>query len=189
MPRRVERNRIGPREVSAHGDHDREQQRAEQHQQQRRADDVERALEREVDALEHRRPQLEQRHRLAGHELGAVDQDLHRRRREPHAHAAPVALVDELDRVDLGEVGIGDDHLVDRARDASTRSRSASEPSERRPLAGSALRREEPDDLDRVVRRVAERVGDVADVLAACPPAPPGAGSRRRAATAPVSHS
>ena len=78
-----------------------------------RSDDVERALDDEVDALEHRRAQLEQRHGLAGDELGAVDEDLHRRRRDPHAHAAAVARVDELDRLLLGEVGVGDDDLVD----------------------------------------------------------------------------
>ncbi len=49
----------------------------------------------------------------------------------------------------------------------STASRFASEPSERRPLAGKRLRGEEADDLDRHVRDVRERVGDVDDVGAA----------------------
>ena len=52
-----------------------------------RADEVERALDEVVEALEDRRLELEQRHRLAGHELRAVDEQLHRRRRDPHAHA------------------------------------------------------------------------------------------------------
>ena len=113
MPRRIERNTIGPREDSRTRDHDREQQGTQQNQQQRRAHDVEGALQREVDALEDGRAELEQRHRLARHELGAMDQDLHRRRREPHAHAALMAAVDQLDGLHLREVGIGDDHLVD----------------------------------------------------------------------------
>ena len=90
-----------------------------------------------VEALEDRRLELEQRHRLAGHELGAVDEDLHRRRRDAHAHAALVAAVDELDGLLLGEVGVGDDHLVDavlaehvgelvdRARASAARCRAA----------------------------------------------------------------
>ena len=40
-------------------------------------------------------------------------------------------------------------------------------PSEREPVGGKRDGREEADDLDRRVRSVAERVGDVADVLAA----------------------
>ena len=163
-----------------------EQQRAEHDQQQRRADEVERALQREVDALEHGRAQLEQRHRLPGHELGAVDQDLHRRRREPHAHAAPVALVDELDRLVLGEVRVGDDHLVDPLARSSTSSRFASVPSERSPFAGSGVGERKPTtSIGECVRAAAERVGDVGDVLAACRRAPRGAGSRRRAAARP----
>ena len=116
MPRRIERNRTGPRELGQHGERDGEQQRAEQQEQERGADDVESPLEGEVDALEDGRAEFEQGHRLAGHELGAVDQDLHCGGREAHAHAAPVALVDELDGVVLGEVGVGDDHLVDSLR-------------------------------------------------------------------------
>ena len=65
------------------------------------ADEVERALEHVVEALEDRRLELEQRHRLPGDELGAVDEDLHRRRRDAHHDAALVALVDELDRLAL----------------------------------------------------------------------------------------
>ena len=66
---------------------------------------------------------------------------------------------------------------------ASTLSRSPSEPSGAAPLPGSALRREEADDLDRRVRRVAERVSDVARCACPCRRAPRGAGSRRRAAS------
>ena len=103
----------GPREVSLIASQRREQQRAQDDEQQRRHDSVERALDGVVDALEDRRLELEQRHRLAGHELGAVDEDLHRRRRDAHRDAAPVALVDELDGLLLREVGVGDDDLVD----------------------------------------------------------------------------
>ena len=48
-----------------------------------------------------------------GHELAALDQDLHRRRRDPDRHAALVARVDEVDRALLREVRVGDDHFLD----------------------------------------------------------------------------
>ena len=96
--------------ASAASGHDRRQH----DEQQRRADEVEGPLDREVDALEDRRLELEQRQRLAGDELDAVHQDLHRRRRDPHPHAVLVALVDQLHGLGLGEVGVGDQHLVDR---------------------------------------------------------------------------
>ena len=131
----------------------------------RRADDVEGALQREVDALEYGRAELEQRHGLTGHELGAVDQDLHRRRREPHAHAALVALVDELDGLHLREVRVGDDHLVDPLR-AEDSVEILERPQRAQAVGRQRLRREEADDLDRRVRGVAQRMGDVADVFA-----------------------
>ena len=62
-----------------------------------RDDEVERALDEVVEAVEDRRAQLEQRHRGAGDELAALDQDLHRRRRDADRHAALVAGVDEVD--------------------------------------------------------------------------------------------
>ena len=65
-------------------------------------------------ALEHRRLELEQRQRLAGDELDPVHQDLHRRRRHPHPHAVAVAAVDQLHGSLLRELGVGDQHLVDR---------------------------------------------------------------------------
>ncbi len=152
--------------AQAHRERDRQQQRAEQHQQQGRADDVERALEREVDALEHRRPEFEQRHRLPRHELGAMDQDLHRRGRQAHPHAAPVALIDELDRVVLREVGVGDDDLVDApVEEHLLEARKRAERAQA--VVGQRLGREEADDVDRCVWHVGERVRDVDDVLAA----------------------
>ncbi len=166
MPRtdRAEQDRSA--RGQAYGERDREQQRAQQREQDRRADDVEGALEREVDALEDGRRELEQRHRLTGDELGAVDQDLHRRGREPHTHAAPVALVDQLDGVVLGEVGVGDDDLVDAA--LGEHALEVRERAERLDAVGRQRdRREVADDLDRRVRRVRERVRDVADVFAA----------------------
>ena len=56
--------------------------------------------------------------RLSGHVLHAVHEDLHRRRRHPHAHALAVAAVHELDGLLRGEVGVGDQHLVDRVEAA-----------------------------------------------------------------------
>ncbi|MBA2517539.1 MAG: sugar transferase, partial [Solirubrobacterales bacterium] len=49
--------------------------------------------------------QLEQRHGGARDELRPVHQDLHRRRRDPHRHAAPVALVHQLDGLLLRAAG------------------------------------------------------------------------------------
>jgi hypothetical protein len=104
-------------ERSARRDLDRERrqrhERRERHDQQRRADHVERALDREVDPVEDRRLELEQRQRLPGHELHPVHQDLHGGRGHAHAHAVLVALVDQLDGLGLGEVCVGDQHLVD----------------------------------------------------------------------------
>ena len=73
-----------------------------------------RPLEREVHALEHRRLQLEERQRLSGHVLDPVHEDLHGRGGHAHADALLVAAVHELDRLLLGEVGVRDQHLVDR---------------------------------------------------------------------------
>jgi hypothetical protein len=84
----------------------------EDHEAEARDDQVEAALEHEVDALEDRRLQLEQRHGLAGHQLVAVGHDLHRRGRDPHGHAHRVAAVDQLDRLLLGEVRVGDHDLL-----------------------------------------------------------------------------
>ncbi len=185
MPRRVERNRTGPREVSRTATVIAQQQRAEHDQQQRRADDVERALQREVDALEDRRAELEQRHRLSRHELGALDQDLHRRRRQAHPHPAPVALVDQLHRIDLGEVRVGDDHLVDPLVRQHLAAGPPASPAERRPLARQRARREEADELD--ASSAARRASAWRRRRRACRgrPAPCGAGSRRRAAAPP----
>ena len=82
--------------------------------------------------------ELEQRHGLAGDELRAVDEDLHRRGRHPHRHPAAVALVDQLDASLLGEVGVGDDDLVD-ACSSSTAGRSSSAPSDRSPFSGRGV--------------------------------------------------
>ena len=66
-------------------------------------DDVERALDRPVGAGEDRRPQLEERDRLARHVLAALDQELRRPRRDAHLHAAPVRLLDDLEQLRLAE--------------------------------------------------------------------------------------
>ena len=95
-----------------------------------------------------------------------MDQDLHRRGRQAHPHAAPVALIDELDGVVLGEVGVGDDDLVDapvgehllEVRQRAERAQA---------VVRQRLGREEADDVDRRVRHVGERVRDIDDVLAA----------------------
>ncbi len=138
--------------------------REHEHQQQR-DDEVERALDRVVEAVEDRRAQLEQRHRRAGHELGAVHEDLHRRRRDPHRHAALVARVDEVDRALLREVGVGDDHLL-HAVHVEHRG-DVLDPAERaQPVVGPRRQRHEADHLDRRVHLVLERVRDVLDVLA-----------------------
>ena len=62
---------------------------------------------------------LEERHRLAGHVLAALDQELGRARCDPHAHAAAVRGVDELEQLLLGEAVVGDDQLVERPVGAS----------------------------------------------------------------------
>ena len=120
-------------------DGDREQHRREQDQPHRGEDEVEGALERVVDPLEHRGPQREQRHALAGHELGPVDQDLHRRRRDVDRHAALMAEVDELDGPLLREVGVGDDHLLDALPAEDLAAARPGLPSERRPFCGRGV--------------------------------------------------
>ena len=139
------------------GDRDQQQQRAQHDQQQQRADEVERALDRVVEAVEHRRAQLEQRHRRAGHELRAVDEDLHRRGRDPHRDAALVALVDELDRLALREVGVGDDDLLDPLR-VEHRGEVLDPPERAQAVVGPRRERDEADHLDRRVHLVDERV-------------------------------
>ena len=57
--------------------------------------------------------QPEQRDAFARHELGTVDQDLHRRRRDMHFDAALVAEIDELHGFRLGEGGVGENDLLD----------------------------------------------------------------------------
>ena len=103
----------GPREVSLIASAQASSSGLMSDRDEQRPDEVEGALERVVEALEDRRLELEERDRLPGHELGAVDEDLHRRRRDADDDAALVALVDELDRLALGELGVGDDDLVD----------------------------------------------------------------------------
>ena len=132
----------------ARGDDDREragqQQRASSSTSRTETTEVERALDEVVDAVEDGRAQLEQRDRRAGHELGALDEDLHRRRRDPHGHAALVALVDELDGALLREVRVGDDHFLDAVRRRGPRARSSIRPSERRPLSGRGVSEMKP---------------------------------------------
>ena len=153
-----------PARGDRHRDRDQQQQRAEQQEQEQRAEEVERALDRVVEAVEHRRAQLEQRHRRARHELGAVDEDLHRRGRDPHRHPALVALVDELDRLALREVGVGDDDLLDPL--GVEHRREVLDPAERpQPVVRPRRERDEADHLDRRVHLVDQGVRDVLDVV------------------------
>ena len=118
-----------------------------------------------VDALEDRRLELEQRDRLAGDELGPVDEQLHGRGRDPHPHALRVALVDEEDRLVLGEVRVGDDDLVDAV--AVDHGAEVVQRTERHePVRRPRRERDEADDADRGVRAVPQRVGDRVDVRA-----------------------
>ena len=123
-------------------------------------------LTREVDPVEDRRLELEERHRLARDELRAMDQDLHRRGRDPHDHAALVAGVDQLDGLLLGEGRVGDDDLVglvlgDDVADLLQR------PERAQAVVGPRRQRDEADDLDRAVpARGLQRVGDGLDLLA-----------------------
>ena len=78
------------------GHGDRDQQRARQHQQRDRADARRSRLRSSTSNTGGRSSNSGTA--SPGHELGAVDEDLHRRRRDPHAHAAAVARVDELHR-------------------------------------------------------------------------------------------
>ena len=149
----------------AHEQRAHREQRREEQQQQQRDDDVERALDEVVEAVEDRRAQLEQRHRGARDELGALEQDLHRRRRHAHGHAALVAGVHELDGALLGEVRVGDDHFLD-AVDVQDLG-DVLDPAERaQPVVRPRRERDEADHLDRHVDLVAQRVGDVLDVAA-----------------------
>ncbi len=106
----------------------------EQDQADGRQHEIEGPLERVVDALEDRRPELEQRDRLAGHELGPVDQDLHRRGRDLDRDAALMAGIDELHRLVLREIRVGDDHFLDPLAGEDSW-KSSRRPSERSPFS------------------------------------------------------
>ena len=93
-----------------------------------------------------------------------MDEDLHRRRRDADLDAARVALVDELHRPLLREVGVGDDDLVgavllDDLADVVERAQR------RQAVVGPRVQRHEADDRVRVAAAI-ERVGDRLDVLA-----------------------
>ncbi len=129
--------------------------------------------------------EFEQRHRLPGHELRAVDQDLHRRWRDAHAHAAPVALVDELHRVVLREVGVGDDHLVDALGAAQHRVEVRQRAQRTQPVGrDSGVGARKPTSSIGACGTPAERVRDVGDVLAAADQhrSPPVAGGAQQTA-------
>ena len=155
----------GPREVSLIASGAGQQQRADERRDEQRPDEVEGALERVVEALEDGRLELEERDRLPGDELGAVDEDLHRRRRDADHDAALVALVDELDRLALGELGVGDDDLVDAMgeHDVAQVLQGAQRD---QPVVGPRLQRHEADDVDVVPAARGQRVRHVLDVLA-----------------------
>ena len=101
-----------------------------------------------------------------GHELVPVGHDLHRRGGDPHRDAALVAAVDELERLVLREVGVGDDHLlhavlVEQPRQLVERAEVA------QAVVGLGRQR---DVADRLVARggvsVEQRVRDRVDLLA-----------------------
>ena len=78
-------------------------------------DDVEHALHRPVETGEHRRPQLEERHALAGDVLDALRQELRRRRRDAHLDAPAVRLLDEIEQLLVADIDAADDQLVGMA--------------------------------------------------------------------------
>ncbi len=115
-----------------------------------------------------------------------MDQQLHRRGRQTHANAALVAPVDQLDRLDLREVRVGDDDLVyplGAEHISEIRERSECTQS----VGGNLRQGKEPHDLDRRVRRIREGVGYIADVLARADEhgAPPVAGGAEHHAGQP----
>ena len=76
--------------------------------------EVESALDEPVGADEHGRAQLEERDALPGDVLASpLDEELGRRRRDPHLDPAPVRLLDDLHELAVVEIGVGDDQLVD----------------------------------------------------------------------------
>ena len=85
---------------------------ASRHDEQRRHDEVERALRRPGHARQHRRPQLEERHALAGHVLALVDEELGRRRGELHLHAVAVRELHDIEDGLLVEVRLCEHELV-----------------------------------------------------------------------------
>ncbi len=102
----------GPARAELDRDRDRDPERQAQDDDQDAGDEVKRALDDPVGADERGRTELEQRDALAGDVVGALGQQLGRRRRHPHAHATAVRQVDELDQRLVVEIGLGDDQLV-----------------------------------------------------------------------------
>ena len=170
-----------------HGDRRRQQDRREEQDEQRGDDDVEPALQHEVDSLEHGGLELEQRHRLARDELDPVHEDLHRRRRDAHADARAVAAVHQVDRLLLREIRVRDQDLVDLVE-------AVLERVERPEVAEAVLRtrgeRDEPDGVERRVGAATEGVGDGVDLVALADDhrAPPVAGGPQRPAADTVEH-
>ena len=111
-----------------------------------------------------------------GHELRALDEDLHRRGRDAHGDAALMARVDEVDRELLGEVGVGDDHFLD-AVDVEHAGHVLDPAQRAQPVVRTRRERDEADHLHRRVHLIGERVRDVLDVT-------PGADQHRSAAVA-----
>ncbi len=163
-PRRAVEHRAARGQLDR--ERDRHQQRRQQRDQDGGADEVEGALDGEVDALEDRRLEREQRQRLAGHELGPLHEDLHRRRRDVHVDAAAMAGVDQLDRLLLREVGVGDDHLLHAV--ALQHGGEVGEVAERaQAVVGARRQRDVADEVHLAPVAAAERMRDLVDVLAA----------------------
>ena len=136
-------------------------------QQQRRADDVERALERR--SRRPRRPAACSSNSgtdWPGHELGAVDRGSpSSTARSARARRAGGSGRRARPPRSCGKSGSA--MMTSSTRCASsTLGRSSSGPSERRPLSGRGVERDEADDLDRRAGARRERVRDGLDVLA-----------------------
>ncbi len=102
----------GPARVELDRRCDEQPERDPDHEERERDDQVERALRRPLDPRQHRRPQLEQRHALAGDVLALVDEELGRGRSELDLHPVPMGELDDLEDGLLVEVRLGEHELV-----------------------------------------------------------------------------
>ena len=135
----------GTRRVQLHPERDQPPDRQRDQDQQTADDDVERTLDRPVETGEHRRPQLEQRHALAGDVLRPLPQQLGGGRRDPHLDAGAVRLLDEVEQLLLAEVDAADDQLVEGL--LLQHAREVGDGAEHRQPRGRSVGREHADEL------------------------------------------